>query len=102
MIWASGSSVADLPQGLEPPHDGHHQVHGDKVGLELLVERDGLFAVGRLARDLPAGLGRHAADQLPHEQGVVNHQESFHGRRLRPAMTLPRRWMEASRTGQTS
>ena len=58
-----GIQLADLPQGLEPPHDRHHQVHRDQVGLEPLVERDSLFAVDRLAGDFPARLRRHAPDQ---------------------------------------
>jgi hypothetical protein len=58
--------------------DGDIQRH--QVRPQLFVLLDGLGAVVRLAADLVAMLREHALEHQPHEQGIVNHQDSLaHG-----------------------
>ena len=59
---------------VDPAHVGHHDVHRDEVGAELLVLLHRLHASLRFANHLEAGLAEDVADHRPHEDRVVTYQ----------------------------
>src|SRR5881628_2811938 len=51
-----GIVLHDLAHRVDPAHVGHHDVHGDEIGLELPVLLDRLGSRLRFAHHLEAGL----------------------------------------------
>src|SRR5690554_496671 len=70
-----GIDLHDLLDGVDAVHDRHRNVHGDDVGLQLLVELHGLLAVGRFARHHKAFLFQQVAQRRAHEGGIVGDQD---------------------------
>src|SRR2546428_7784001 len=71
-----GIVLHDLAHRVDPAHIGHHDVHGDEIGLELPILLDRLRSRLRFAHDLEAGLRPDVADHRPHEDGVVADEDS--------------------------
>src|SRR5882762_5666899 len=71
-----GILLHDLAHRVDTAHVGHHDVHGDEIGLELPVLLDRLGPRLRFTHDLEAGLRQDVADHRPHEDGVVADEDS--------------------------
>src|SRR2546425_758630 len=71
-----GIVLHDLAHRVDPAHVGHHDVHGDEIGLELPILLDRLRSRLRFAHDLESGLRQDVADHRPHEDGVVADEDS--------------------------
>src|SRR5207245_1064734 len=71
-----GIVLHDLAHRVDPAHVGHHDVHGDEIGLELPILLDRLRSRLRFAHDLEAGLRQDVADHRPPDDGVVACEDS--------------------------
>ncbi len=75
-----GIVLHDFGERLDAVDVGHDDIHRHGIGTELLVEIDGLSAVGRLADDQPAGIDKRLGDQTPHHDRIVDNQNGLgHG-----------------------
>src|SRR5215217_417368 len=63
--------LRDLANRVDPAHVGHHDVHRDEIGTQLLVLLHRLHARLRLADDLESRLLQDVADHRAHEDRVV-------------------------------
>src|SRR5690606_6540189 len=72
-----GILLPDRPQGGEPVHLRHGDVHHHEVRLVLFVHLDGLDAVGGL-QDLPPLFAEDGFQPHPHERCVVHYQDACH------------------------
>src|ERR1019366_8891095 len=61
--------------GIDAAHVGHHDVHGDQVGLDGLVPLHRLQAALGLARDFIPGTAQNVRDHRAHEDRVVTNQD---------------------------
>ena len=66
-----GKSLLDCVSGLQSVDAGHGQVHQHYVRFELLHQRDGLAAIGRLGDDLHVGLIVQEEPDALADDGVV-------------------------------
>src|SRR5688572_19590637 len=80
-----GIGLADLADGLDAAHVGHHDVHGDEIGLQLAVLVHRLHAGLGLTDHLEPGLGEDVADHRAHEDGVVADEDGVTQDSLRAA-----------------
>jgi hypothetical protein len=76
----AGVGADDLARGLDTALERHDDVHGGQVGLELMVQADGLDAVHGFAGDLVAPGDEDLLEHVAHENRIVDHQNALeHG-----------------------
>jgi hypothetical protein len=77
----SDPPLRDERGGRDAVHLRHLDVADDKVGLELLGQRDGLLAVGGLADDVETFFAQHLAQVETDESFVLGEQDTKTRRR---------------------
>jgi len=71
---------SNLRRRRDAVHLGHLDVADDHVGQQLVGQRDGVLAVGRLAHDIEAFLDQHLPQVEP-DEGLVLGDHDSHGAR---------------------